>query len=118
MVQNNLQQQVDRENVMSDFTIKPISISQSNLNGISQIDNSVGKTNNNDFSKTVTDALDTVAEMQSESGKIKSQFEMGEENDLAKVMLKSQVSGLAFDLALNVRNKVLSAYKDIMSMPV
>ena len=49
---------------------------------------------------------------------IKTKYEMGQENDLAKVMLKSQVSGLAFDLTLNVRNKVLSAYKDIMSMPV
>jgi len=102
---------------MADLSINPVSISQSNLKGTDHLNVSVTK-NNKDFSRTVTDALDTVAQMQSESGEIKTKYEMGEENDLAKVMLKSQVSGLAFDLALNVRNKVLSAYKDIMSMPV
>ena len=39
-------------------------------------------------------------------------------NDLAKVMVSQQVSSLAFQLTLNVRNKALSAYKDIMNMPV
>ena len=45
-------------------------------------------------------------------------FELGTENDLAKVMVTQQVSSLAFQLTLNVRNKALSAYKDIMNMPV
>ena len=45
-------------------------------------------------------------------------FELGTENDLAKVMVSQQVSSLAFQLTLNVRNKALSAYKDIMNMPV
>ena len=43
---------------------------------------------------------------------------LGTENDLAKVMVSQQVSSLAFQLTLNVRNKALSAYKDIMNMPV
>ena len=43
---------------------------------------------------------------------------MGVENDLSKVMISQQVSSLGFQLTLNVRNKVLSAYKDIMNMPV
>jgi flagellar hook-basal body complex protein FliE len=33
-------------------------------------------------------------------------------------MVTQQVSSLGFQMALNVRNKVLSAYKDIMNMPV
>jgi flagellar hook-basal body complex protein FliE len=37
---------------------------------------------------------------------------------LAKVMVTQQVSSLGFQMTLNVRNKVLSAYKDIMNMPV
>ena len=40
------------------------------------------------------------------------------ENDLSKVMMKQQISSLGFQLTLNVRNKVLSSYKDIMNMPV
>jgi flagellar hook-basal body complex protein FliE len=34
------------------------------------------------------------------------------------VMINQQVSSLGFQLTLNVRNKMLSAYKDIMNMPV
>ena len=45
-------------------------------------------------------------------------FELGIENDLTKVMINQQISSLGFQLTLNTRNKVLSAYKDIMSMPV
>jgi flagellar hook-basal body complex protein FliE len=33
-------------------------------------------------------------------------------------MLARQESSIAFEATLQVRNKVLSAYKDIMSMPV
>ena len=47
-----------------------------------------------------------------------SNFELGLENDLTKVMINQQISSLGFQLTLNTRNKVLSAYKDIMSMPV
>ena len=43
---------------------------------------------------------------------------MGMENDISKVMINQQVSSLGFQFTLNVRNKVLSAYKDIMNMPV
>jgi flagellar hook-basal body complex protein FliE len=43
---------------------------------------------------------------------------MGEVQDLSKVMVSQQVSSLGFQMVLNVRNKMLSAYKDIMNMPV
>jgi len=43
---------------------------------------------------------------------------LGKEQDLTKVIVNQQISKLAFQLTLNVRNKVLSAYKDIMNMPV
>ncbi|MBP02660.1 MAG: flagellar hook-basal body complex protein FliE [Rhodospirillaceae bacterium] len=104
---------------MSDFSINSISNSVTGLNSQAGQALDTSKNNNGpDFLETVTGALDSVAQSQSEAGDIKLAFEMGKETDLAQVMVKSQVSGLAFDMALNVRNKVLSAYKDIMSMPV
>ena len=45
-------------------------------------------------------------------------FELGLENDLTKVMINQQLASLGFQMTLNVRNKVLTAYKDIMNMPV
>ena len=71
-----------------------------------------------EFTDRIGNALNQVADAQSKSAKLAEAYETGAENDLAKVMVSQQVSSLGFQLTLNVRNKVLSAYKDIMNMPV
>ena len=71
-----------------------------------------------DFSDRVGDALKQVATAQSDSANLTKAYEMGAEHDLSKVMVQQQISSLGFQMTLNVRNKVLSAYKDIMNMPV
>jgi flagellar hook-basal body complex protein FliE len=71
-----------------------------------------------DFSDRIGDALNQVASAQSDSASLTRAYEMGAEHDLSKVMVQQQVSSLGFQMTLNVRNKVLSAYKDIMNMPV
>jgi flagellar hook-basal body complex protein FliE len=70
------------------------------------------------FSERLSSGLDQVANSQNEAAKLAKNFELGAENDLARVMVGQQVSSLAFQLTLNVRNKALSAYKDVMNMPV
>jgi len=66
----------------------------------------------------MTNAIRQVARAQEDAAISAKNFELGLETDLSKVMMKQQVSSLGFQLTLNVRNKVLSAYKDIMNMPV
>lgn len=70
------------------------------------------------FSERLSDGLNDVAKAQGEASQMARDFELGREQDLAKVMVSQQVSSLGFQLTLNVRNKALSAYKDIMNMPV
>jgi len=70
------------------------------------------------FMQKITSALDEVADAQNQSAAITKAYELGKEQDITKVMMKQQISSLGFQIALNVRNKVLSAYKDIMNMPV
>ena len=76
-------------------------------------DNSLGN-----FGTRMEKALDSVADAQKIAADTTKNFELGIENDLTKVMINQQISSLGFQLTLNTRNKVLSAYKDIMSMPV
>ena len=71
-----------------------------------------------DFSKKINDALDSVADSQNKSAQITKDYELGKETDLTKVIMQQQISSIAFQMTLNVRNKVLSSYKDIMNMPV
>lgn len=73
---------------------------------------------NGGFGSRMEKALDSVASAQNLAAETTRNFELGLESDLTKVMINQQISSLGFQLTLNTRNKVLSAYKDIMSMPV
>jgi flagellar hook-basal body complex protein FliE len=70
------------------------------------------------FGNQIKDALDSVANAQDSSKTLAQNFELGKEHDLTKVMVSQNISSLAFQMTLNVRNKMLNAYKDIMNMPV
>ena len=71
-----------------------------------------------DFSSKIHDAINEVADSQTKANQITKDYELGKETDLTKVVMQQQVANIAFQLTLNVRNKVLSSYKDIMNMPV
>ena len=70
------------------------------------------------FPGRMVDALNSVADAQNEAARITRDYELGREQDLSKVMVNQQVSSLGFQLTLNIRNKVMTAYKDILNMPV
>jgi flagellar hook-basal body complex protein FliE len=77
-----------------------------------------GTASNNDFWHHFNAALAQVAQAQVEAGSAAQAFESGKEVDVAKVMLAREKASLAFEATMQIRNKLLSAYKDIMSMPV
>ena len=70
------------------------------------------------FGDTLETALKSVNQTQDQAAKLSESYERGETVDIAKVMLARQQASVGFEATLQVRNKLLSAYKDIMSMPV
>ena len=76
------------------------------------------ETHQTPFTDRLGDAIREVAVAQNSAANMTKSYELGIENDLSKVMVSQQVSSLGFQMTLNVRNKMLSAYKDIMNMPV
>ena len=70
------------------------------------------------FADTLQDALKSVNAKQAEASKLSEAYERGETVDIAKVMMARQQASIGFEATLQVRNKLLAAYKDIMSMPV
>ena len=96
-----------------------IDVDSVGINGTAS--NSVGKINEStsNFGDMLTDALQSVTAFQPESGEKKRAFEMGDSNvTLAEVMIASSKSGIALDATVQIRNKFVEAYKEIMSMPV
>lgn len=71
-----------------------------------------------DFTAALKSALSEVNGLQANAGAAATAFERGETTDIAAVMLAKQQASIGFETTLQVRNKLLSAYKDIMSMPV
>jgi len=71
-----------------------------------------------DFAGSLRSALDGVNATQAKSAELGEAYQRGEVTDVAKVMLARQEAGIAFEATLQVRNKLLSAYQDIMRMGV
>lgn len=70
------------------------------------------------FADTLKSALDGVNATQANAADLSAGYEKGEVTDIAKVMLARQEAGVAFEATLQVRNKLLSAYQEIMRMGV
>jgi flagellar hook-basal body complex protein FliE len=74
---------------------------------------------NNDFAFLLKKSIDSVNDTQQAAGKMAVAFETGDTNvSLAEVMIASQKASVSFQAMLQVRNKLVEAYKDVMNMPM
>ncbi|MFD2168151.1 flagellar hook-basal body complex protein FliE [Thalassotalea euphylliae] len=72
-----------------------------------------------DFGNMFKQAINTVNELQQDAGAKRTAFELGDDKvTLAETMIAAQKSSVAFEATVQVRNKFVEAYKEIMSMPV
>jgi flagellar hook-basal body complex protein FliE len=72
-----------------------------------------------DFGELLKQSIDHVNSAQKEASELRSAFERGEgDMDLAQVMIAAQKSSLSFEAMVQVRNKLVEAYKDVMNMPI
>lgn len=68
------------------------------------------------FADTLHSALKQVSAVQEHASQMQVAYERGAVTDIAQVMLARQEAGVAFEATLQVRNKLLNAYQDIMRM--
>ncbi len=72
-----------------------------------------------DFAAMLKGSVDKVNDTQMQAAGLQQAFEAGDSQvDLAEVMIAMQKAGIAFQAMTQVRNKLVSAYQDIMSMQV
>jgi flagellar hook-basal body complex protein FliE len=70
------------------------------------------------FGDLISNAIGNVNELQNADDKLQDAYDRGENVPLTDVVLSMQKSSLAFEATLQIRNKVLKAYEEIMNMPV
>ena len=71
-----------------------------------------------DFGAAISNALQQVNAQQAKASEMSEAYERGDTHDIVSVMIERQKASLGFETTLQVRNKLLSAYRDIMNMPV
>ncbi len=71
------------------------------------------------FSSLLTRAIGQVNDLQQTSSNLKTRFELGDPSvDLTQVMLAGQKASLGFNATLQVRNRLVQAYQDVLNMPI
>jgi len=94
------------------------------MRGLAQVAQGVPAVQQNDntmsdFSSMLKTSIDKVNETQKSSSALSTAFQRGEPNiDIAEVMLASQKASISFQAMVQVRNKLINAYQDIMNMPI
>lgn len=79
----------------------------------------VSNTSGSDFAGMLSDALNNVNAIQKTSKAMATAVERGDEGvTLAQAMIAGQKASVAFEATVQVRNKLVESYKEIMNMPV
>ncbi|WP_243386855.1 flagellar hook-basal body complex protein FliE [Bacillus kexueae] len=96
------------------------------INSIAAASNTVAKTNNvninngsgSSFSTILKQSLETVNKAQIESDKLTNAFISGKPVELHNVMIASEKAGILLQTTIEVRNKAIEAYQEMMRMQV
>ena len=70
------------------------------------------------FGETLKGFVEDVNDLQNQSGKAIEQFLTGEIEDAHDVMIAVEKAGISFEMMMEIRNKMVEAYHEIMRMQV
>lgn len=108
----NIQQVLSQMRVMEAQAKSPVGSDAMQINQMPASQ----KTN---FSDVLANSINSVNETVKASGKMADAFEKGDSNvSMAQLMITMEKSSVSMQAMTQVRNKLLSAYQEIMNMPV
>jgi flagellar hook-basal body complex protein FliE len=79
---------------------------------------SLAKEDKTSFTEVFGNLLNSVNSLQMDSAKAQELLATGDAVDLHQVMIAAEEAGIAMDLLLEIRNKLVDAYQTIMRMPM
>jgi flagellar hook-basal body complex protein FliE len=96
-------------------------ISEGNINGMRSLGPVTVDTTNKtpSFGSLMTQAINKVNHVQQTSSAMATAYEKGVAGvDITDVMIASQKASVSFQAMVQVRNKLVEAYRDVMNMPI
>ena len=71
-----------------------------------------------DFKSTLLDSLDEVNRLQMDAAKGIEKLELGETANMAEVFLAVRKADIAFSMMMEMRNKLVEAYRELQQMRI
>ena len=90
-------------------------INKADVQDLAQVAKSSGDLN---FTDTLTKAIGNVNQLQKESDKKMQDLAAGRTDNIQEVMVATEKADIALRLMMQVRNKIIDAYQEIMKMQV
>ena len=106
---------------MSDVKINELLSQIRSISGQLQPSSNVSENSSEEveFSSLLKSSVDKVNQQQMKTAELVGRFESGDSQvELANVMIEMQKARISFEAVKQVRNQLVTAYQEIMSMPV
>ena len=92
---------------------------QSQINQPTEMAPKIGEADAPNFGNMLENAVNGVNDQQMKASQLATAFEQGDPNvDLTQVMINMQKASISFQAMTQVRNRLVSAYEDVMRMSV
>ena len=105
--------------MISPLNTQDVLLSQfSQLQQIASNEQVMPSNNDSSMSGDFASALRSINAQQNLSSDMMAAVDAGRSDDMVGAMVASQKADLSFSMLLQIRNKVMRAYDDILSMPV
>jgi flagellar hook-basal body complex protein FliE len=101
---------IDRPDEISGSVLKPLGVSETTPDNNPLVAES--------FEKVLSRALEPVNNLQLQSADLDSQLAQGKLEYVHQAMVMAQKASLALDMTMQIRNKVVEAYQEIMRTQV
>ncbi len=88
------------------------------INGMESADKSSSISGQKSFADTLNDAIGSVNQLQKASDKGMQDLATGRTDNIADVMIATEKADIALKLMVQVRNKIIDAYQEVMKMQV
>lgn len=103
---------------MSDISVDQV-LNQMRILAQNNIVPEPNTTDRPDFANLLNESIKQVSELQSDARELREAFITGQQGvDLPEVMIAAEKASVSFEAITEVRNKLLSAYQEVMNMQV
>lgn len=97
--------------------VEQLKLAPSGINSVN-MKNSSDKSEDKTFGKFLSDALDETTKLQNEASKASFNLASGQIEDVSEVVIATEKATVALQLTMQVRNKIVDAYQEVMRMQV